>query len=134
MRWVTTQRLQDEFALPKALVREVIAEQWLAAVRYRWQPCAWWGCWMLAALACWFGWLPWSPGVHDHNAALWLMIIATWGWIGIGRWLAEPAILVAAAARSRRLQRAGEAWAPHESGASEPTSSSISSSDSGRRP
>ncbi len=133
MRWITTQRLQDEFALPRALAREVIVEQWLAAVRYRWPPWIWLACWLLVALACWFGWLPWNPGVHDHSAAVWPMIIAGWGWIGIGRWLAEPAIPVAAAARARWRQRAGEAWAPHECGAGETTSSRVSSSDSGWR-
>lgn len=134
MRWMTTQRLQDEFALPKVLAGEIIVEQWQAAVRYRWQSWAWLACCAVPVLARWFGWLPWSHGVHDHSAALWLMVIAGWGWIGVGRWLAEPAIRVAAAARARRLQRAGEAWGPYEPGASETASPRISSSGSGRRP
>ncbi len=124
MRWMTTQRLQDEFALPRALAREIVVEQWQAAVCSRWQPWLWLACWALPVLACWSGWLPWSHGVHGHHMAVWLMIAAGWGWLGIGRWLAGPAIRAAAAARARRMQR-GEAWAPQKDAAGSTTTSSV---------
>jgi hypothetical protein len=125
MRWITPQRLQDEFAMPRVLAGEVVAEQWQAAVRCRWQPWVWMACWVLPVLACWFGWLPWGHGVHRHDAAVWLMVIAGWGWVGIGRWLAGPAILASAAARARWLRRAGKARTPPEGGAGNTTSSTV---------
>lgn len=125
MRWITTQRLQDEFALPRVLAGEIVAEQWQAAVRHRWQPWAWLVCCALPLLPCWFGWLPWSHGVHRHGAAVGLMVIGSWGWIGIGRWLAGPAMLASAAARARRLRRAGEAWATQEGGGGNATTSTV---------
>jgi hypothetical protein len=123
MRWITTQRLQDEFALPRALAREIVVEQWQAALRSRWQPWLWLACWALLVLACWSGWLPWSRGVHEPSAAVWLTLVASWGWIGIGRWLAGPAMLASAAVRARRLRDTGEAWAPHVDGAGNTPSS-----------
>ena len=51
MQWITAQRLQREFALPKVLAREIVAEQWQAAVRTRWQPWVWLACWMMPVLA-----------------------------------------------------------------------------------
>jgi hypothetical protein len=124
MRWITTQRLQDEFALPRVLAREIVVEQWQAALRHRWQPWLWLASWALPVLACWSGWLPWNHGAPEHHMALWLMIAAGWGWLGIGRWLAGPAIR-ASAARARRSRHAGEAWAPHEGDAGNPASSTV---------
>jgi hypothetical protein len=125
MGWITAQQLQDEFALPRVLAREVVVEQWQAAVRCRWQPWVWLACWVLPVLARWSGWLPWDHGVHRHGAAVGLMVIASWGWIGIGRWLAGPAMLASAAARARRLRRAGEACAAQEGGAGNTTTSTV---------
>lgn len=113
MEWITTQRLQREFALPRVLVSEIVAEQLQLALLNRWQPWVWLACWALPVLACWFGWLPWNLGVRDFTAGLWLTIWAGIGWVVIGRWLAGPAILTAAVARADRLQRAGEDWPTH---------------------
>ena len=118
MEWITTERLQREFALPRVLASEIVAEQLQFALLNRWQPWVWLACWALPVLACWFGWLPWSLGADAFNAGLWLSILASDGWVVIGRWLAGPAILAAAAARAERLQRAGEGWAAHGRAAS----------------
>lgn len=129
MQWITAQRLQREFALPKVLAREIVAEQWQAAVRTRWQPWVWLACWMMPVLAGWFGWLPWNPDVHQYDVAVWLMIGATGGWAGIGHWMAGPAMLTAAAVRARRLQRDGADWAPQANATSTTASHSAPSTE-----
>lgn len=103
MGFVTERQLQREFQLPKALAGEIEVEQTQRVLRSRWQPWAWLLCWLLPAAACWFGWLPGYPGLHAHLAANALLLIACAGWIGIARWLAAPAMLVAASTKARRL-------------------------------
>lgn len=103
MGFVTGRPLQREFQLPKALAGEIEVEQTQRVLRSRWQPWAWLLCWLLPAAACWFGWLPGYPGLHAHLAANALLLIACAGWIGIARWLAAPAMLVAASTKARRL-------------------------------
>ena len=133
MQWITARRLQREFALPMVLANEIVAEQWQAAVRTRWQTWVWLACWAVPVLACWFGWLPWNHGVHEHNTAVWLLIVAGGGWAGMGHWLAGPAMLTAAAARARRLRRACENVAPPDNAKSPPASCSTPGTE-GLRP
>ena len=103
MKWITARHLQREFHLPKALATEITGEQIQHALRHWWQPWVWLVCWLLPALAGWFGWLPWHPGLSAHAAGLCLMIVAMDGWIGIAWVLAAPAMLVAASSKARRL-------------------------------
>jgi hypothetical protein len=103
MKFVTARHLQREFHLPKALAREITGEQTRHALRHRWQPWVWLACWLLPALACWFGLLPWHAGLSAHAAGVCLMIVAMDGWIAIACVLAGPAMRVAARSKARRL-------------------------------
>jgi hypothetical protein len=104
MDHVTARRLQDEFKLPAVLAREIDAEQTRQALLHHWQPWAWLLCWLLLpSLAVWVGWLPsYLQLIHDGMLVL-PMAIALVGWICIARWLAGPAMRIAAAAKARRL-------------------------------
>lgn len=103
MKWITAKHLQREFHLPKGLAREITGEQTQHALRRRWQPWLWLLCWLLPALSCWFGWLPWHAGLSPRAAGICLMIVAMTGWFGISFVLAGPAVLVAASRKARRL-------------------------------
>lgn len=111
MQRIVVWRLQREYASPEVLIEEAVMEQRQSALRYRWQPWVWAAC--LPVLARWFGWLPRNPGVSEPSAGMSLTVVAASGWSGLARLLAGPAMTMSAAARVRRLQRAGEACLSH---------------------
>ena len=105
MQWITSQRIEREYSLPRALATDIVVAQLQAALRYSWPCWAWLACWTVPLLACWFGWLPWDFGGYEHSARVWLLIVVGCGWVGMARWLAGPAIMAAAASKMRSLHR-----------------------------
>ena len=105
MDYITARRLQHEFKLPAVLAREIDTECTLHALRYRWQPWAWLMSWLLLpALVAWSAWLPSCRHLfHGEMLSVLYMVIVLTGWVSLARWLAGPAMRVAAAAKSRRL-------------------------------
>lgn len=105
MNYINARRLQNEFKLPPVPAREIDSEQTRQALRYRWQLWTWLLCWLVAiSVGVWMDWL---PPLHqlwrEQPFALMMMVFILMGWIGLGRWLAGPAMLVEAAEKARRL-------------------------------
>lgn len=105
MTFITARRLHRDFKLPLPLAAEIASEQIQHVLRCRWQPWAWMLCWLVPAIACWFGWQAWAPSLNGHAVGLTLLIVACAGWFITAQWLAGPAARVAAADKARWLNR-----------------------------
>ncbi len=105
MPYINARHLQDRFQLPPALARDIAGERTRQALLRRWQPWAWLAGWtILLAATIAVGWLPPLHELwHRQPFALLSMIFVLYGWVGLGRWLAGPAMLSEAAAKARRL-------------------------------
>jgi hypothetical protein len=103
--FLTTARLQHQYELPRALARDIVVEGTQQALRRRWQPWAWlFASLMLPVLAVAAGWLPGWRAMHGL-AGLGAVITGCVGWSLLGQWLGGDAMLAAAAAKARRLER-----------------------------
>ena len=109
---VSVQRLQDEFELPRACAQEIASEQTRLALLQHWQAWAWLAsCATTLAGGILLGWLPSPHALLQHPVSWELpLILLGLSWLRLGRWLAGPAMLAAAASEARRRRLRAKAF------------------------
>ncbi|WEN15454.1 hypothetical protein PY254_01900 [Rhodanobacter sp. AS-Z3] len=96
--FTTVDTLVSQYALPKSVAREIIAEQTQTALRTRWQVWLW-----VAVVVVPAGWFFFHMRMDDRLAAFWLLLAACMLWFALGSYLATASIHLAARAKAARM-------------------------------
>ena len=98
MQIIDTGKLAKEFGLSESIAREIVADETQRALRTRWQPWVW-----LATTLPLVGWYYVSTPPEGRLGPFFVLLGSMVTWLLIARYLAGPAIRVAAKNKADRL-------------------------------